>query len=112
MSSPPRIPPLSERLEFARNTGTRCVHILPWQMEGFETALPGPVTVAQSLNFLPGRCPMLCGEKLTLGPDAGWPAIRVPGDSFADEELCFKCVRALGGQQWRAFHADNRGGDD
>jgi hypothetical protein len=23
--------------------------------------------------------------------------------------LCIACVRALGDQQWRAFHVDNRG---
>ncbi len=52
--------------------------------------------------------PMLCGYHLKYGV----PGLRgelVGGDHFGDEDLCVPCVQALGDQQRRAFHADNRG---
>jgi hypothetical protein len=53
---------------------------------------------------------MLCGAMLTVGPDVEWPAVHTAGDSFTDDAPCGRCVRVLGDQQWRAFHAGNRSG--
>jgi hypothetical protein len=52
---------------------------------------------------------MLCGIDLLTGGADDWPAVWVAGDHFADDDLCIACVLALGDQQWRAFHIDNRG---
>lgn len=107
-----RIPPLDERLRFVRNTKAGRVHILPWVDGHIERALPGPrdVSFAEVVNQLAGRQPMLCGASLIVGPDDDWPAVRV--GSFADDDLCIACVRAMGEQSWRAFHVDNRGSED
>jgi hypothetical protein len=110
MTETTRIPPLSERLEFARNTETRRVHVLCSEPARYWL----PVTwedpkVAMILGLLSTPCRMLCGAKLLVGVDDRQRAVWEAGDDFDDDDLCIACVRALGDQQWRAFHADNRG---
>ena len=88
------IPPLDEQLQFARNDQTGRVHILRWCPRG------EPAPFAQIV--LSTHIDVLCGTHL-------WDTAYVAGDGFADDDLCIACVRALGGQSWRAFHADSRG---
>lgn len=52
---------------------------------------------------------MLCGVRLLVGGADDWPAAWEAGDGFADSDLCVSCVLALGDEQWRTFHVDNRG---
>lgn len=103
-----RVPDEGEPLEFIQQTKTGRVHILPANAP-IDRALPGPVTDAELLYALAASRPMLCGTRLIVGPDRTWPAVHVGGDTFTDAALHAKCVLALGDQQWRAFHVDNRG---
>jgi len=89
-----RLAPLSEPLEFARNPSTGRVHIMRWCPRD-----EGPSFAALTLSV---HIRVLCGVDL-------WGAPYVAGDGFADDDLCIACVRALGDQQWRAFHVGNRG---
>lgn len=107
-----RVPPESEKLEFARNTKTGTVHILchgPHRHWVPPTRKDAPADAAALLNTLTAPCRMLCGTRLLVGASDSFPAVWAAGDDFADDDLCTSCVLALGGQQWRAFHADNRG---
>jgi hypothetical protein len=96
-------------VEFARNIRTGRVHILAWTPgphdDGFD---PRPVTFAEGLaEMMTTRRRMLCPVSMLLLP--GGRGEHVGGSAFADEELCISCVKALGSEQWRAFHKDNRG---
>lgn len=91
-----KVPPLSEQLQFAKNEQTGRVHILTWYPRS------EPIPFAEIV--LSTRVPVLCGVDL-------WHPPYVAGDGFPDEDLCVRCVKALGDQQWRAFHVDNRGPD-
>jgi hypothetical protein len=104
-----RIPPPGDQLEFTRNTATGSVHILPAGTEGIERALPDTEATAAEVLYCVSRRPMLCGVMLMVGIDDRWPAVWIGGDHFTDDQLCVRCVRALGDQQNRAFHVDNRG---
>jgi hypothetical protein len=111
VSAPTRIPPLSEQLEFARNTETGRVHILchgPDRHWIPVTRKDNPEGTAV-LNLISAPCRMLCGARLFVSAMDGHQAVWASGDHFADDALCIRCVQALGDQQWRAFHADNRG---
>jgi hypothetical protein len=94
------VPPDDEALQFARSDTGR-VHILSWipgpDDEGWEPAESGRWAEALMAKTL-----MLCGLRLFL------PEAKCGGD-FADDDLCSRCIHALGDQQWRAFHADSRG---
>jgi hypothetical protein len=109
-----RIPPPSEPLEFARNTKTGTVHILcseaarRWVPSTRED-IGDSETIPAALS-MPFR--MLCGARLLVSGLEGFPAVWTAGYSFADDDLCIGCVRGLGDQQWRAFHADDRGSPD
>ena len=111
MSTKTRIPPLSEQLEFARNTETKRVHILRYgPTRHWVPALTREnPKAAVILGLISSPCRMLCGAKLLVGVDDKQRAVWEAGDDFADDDLCIKCVQALGDQQWRAFHADSRG---
>lgn len=116
MSGAVKVPPLGEPLEFARTESTGRVHILPWSPgpEDDGWAEPPAMGFAEGLAMAaatPVRT--LCGQRLRIAL-AGSNAVASPGDfiggdGFTDDDLCIACVRALGDQQWRAFHADNRG---
>ena len=101
----------TRELEFARNTKTGRVHILhdgperDWVPLTRECAGPA----AEVLSMLTEPLRMLCGARMLVGAFDNYPAVWVAGDSFADADLCIACVRALGDQQWCAFHVDNRG---
>ena len=88
-------PPPDEQLQFARNGKTGCVHIMHW------CPRDEPATFAE-ITLLT-HTQVLCGVRIWGG------AVYVAGDGFADDDLCYSCVMARGDQQWRAFHADNRG---
>jgi hypothetical protein len=107
-----RIPPDGEQLEFVRNTKTGRVHIMCYGPESYWTSPArdemDPRAVAV-LNWVAQPRRMLCGAKLLVGADDRLPAAWATGDHFDDDDLCIACVTALGDQQWRAFHADNRG---
>jgi hypothetical protein len=108
-----RVPAEGEPLGFIQQIKTGRVHILP-AASPIDRALPGPreeATDAELLYALAGSRPMLCGTRLIVGPDRTWPAVHVGGDTFTDDALHAKCVHALGDQQHRAFHVDNRGGN-
>ena len=111
MAAAMRIPPLSEQLEFARNTETRRVHVLCSEPARYwlPSTWKGNPEAAAILGLLSTPCRMLCGAKLLVGADDSRRAVWEAGDNFTDADLCIACVRALGDQQWRAFHADNRG---
>jgi hypothetical protein len=111
MSTPTRIPPLSEQLEFARNTETRRVHVLCYgpARDWVPSATREDPKAAVMMALISTPCRMLCGAKLFVGVDDSQRAVWEAGDDFTDDDLCIACVRALGDQQWRAFHADNRG---
>lgn len=107
-----RIPPLSEPLEFARNTKTCRVHILC----GGEARdwIPNTRMNAEAsaiLGLVSSPCRMICGAKMLVSSAVDFPAVWEAGSSFADDELCDRCVQGLGDQSWRAFHEDNRGAD-
>ena len=113
-----RIPPMSEQLRFARNTKTDRVHILP-HVPGRDDAdwvEPPTVRFAEGL-MQAAETPVvtLCGQRLRIHM-AGLASLAKssPGEFEAGEhltadQLCIACVKALGDQQWRAFHVDNRG---
>jgi len=105
------LPPMSELLEFAQTASTGTVHIArygdqrywqPW------TRLLSP-EAASIASLISQPCRMLCGTRLLVSAMTGHQAVWIAGDGFADDALCRPCVLALGDQQWRAFHADNRG---
>lgn len=101
------VPPEGEPLEFVRNKRTGRVHIL----RHLEDRAPGPaVSFAEGLAkmFTTPR-KMLCPVRLRVGGFDDFPGTWVGGDHFTDDDLCVACVQALGDQQWRAFHVDNRG---
>lgn len=89
-----RIPPLDERLQFAKNSKTGCVHIMRW------CPRDEPAPFAEVV--LSALVQVLCGTNL-------WDSLYVAGDGFTDDALCIACIRALGDQSWRAFHVDSRG---
>lgn len=106
-----RRPPLGEML-FARNAETGTVHILCHVPERHE---PGWSPAREYASFAEGLADMfntpswmLCGIRLLVCAGDG-PAVWIAGDDFEDGDLCGRCVRALGQQQWQAFHVDNRG---
>jgi hypothetical protein len=103
-----RIPPEGEPLQFVRNVESGTVHILPVGSDGIERALPDAEVTAAEVLYCVGRRPMLCGTMLITGFDERFPACYTTGYAFTDDQLCVRCVRALGDQSWRAFHADNR----
>lgn len=110
-----RIPPMSEQLEFARNTKTGAVHILCYGPDRLwmPALTREDPKAAAILGLVSSPCRMLCGAKLFVSAMEGHQAVWASGEDFPDDDLCYPCVRALGDQQWRAFHADNRGnGDD
>jgi hypothetical protein len=106
-----RIPPLSEQLQFARNTTTGRVHILVAKGPGRYwvplTRSPEHPGADLMMGLLTNPCRMLCGAKFLVGATDQFPAVRT-GGGFDDDDLCIACVQALGDQSWRAFHADNR----
>lgn len=110
----PRVPPDGETLRFVRQVRTGAVHIAAWAPEEpWHTGWTEPAagrdwdeTIAEWVTS-PGP-PMLCGYRLKFGVP-GLPGELAGGDGFEDEDLCVACVRALGDQQWRAFHVGNRG---
>ena len=110
-----RIPPESERLRFVRNNAAGTVHVACWG-EHWDADVWNAVTHLPerdqnwgeiAVEVITGPGPeMLCGKHLKYG----W--FGSPGDlvtGFSDDDFCAGCIRALGGQSWRAFHADNRG---
>ena len=110
----PRVPPDGETLRFVRQVRTGTVHIAawapeePWHAGWTEPAAEQDWGQAMAEWVTSPGPPMLCGYRLKYGV----PGLRgelAGGDGFKDEDLCVACVRALGGQQWRAFHVDNRG---
>lgn len=108
-----RIPPPHAELKFAQNNHTGKVHIQPYVPEPYEDGHePVDLGFAEGLaQFMTqGPISMLCGTRLRLHPRFhDEHASYVGGEHFDDDDLCIACVMALGGQQWRAFHADNRG---
>jgi hypothetical protein len=88
------IPPPGEPVAFTRNDKTGRVHIMRWS--------PRPARVPFAAIVLSTHIRVLCGVGL-------WDAPYVAGDGFTDDELCFGCLRVLGDQRGRAFHADSRG---
>ena len=111
MAATTRIPPLSEQLEFVRNTETRRVHILCYgpARNWVPSATREDPKAAAIMGLISTPCRMLCGTKLLVGVSDTQRAVWEAGDDFDDDDLCIACVQALGDQQWRAFHADNRG---
>jgi hypothetical protein len=111
-----RIPPQHADLKFARNNHTGRVHILPYVPDPGEDGYePEELSFGEGLaQFMTqGPISMLCGTLLRLHPRFhDEHASYVGGDHFTDDDLCIACVMALGDQQWRAFHADNRGSPD
>lgn len=114
MSVAKRIPPPEVDLEFARNTKTSAVHILCYgpAREWVPSTRPSGSPAAIVLGFYTAPCRMLCGAKLLVGVDESCPAVWASGDHFPDDDLCFRCVMALGEQQWRAFDSGIRGAAD
>lgn len=113
-----RVPPLSERLQFARNTKTDRVHILPHVPGPDDPDWKEPPTVGFAEGLMrAAEAPVvtLCGQRLRIHMagiasfDKSSPGEFEAGEHFTDDQLCIACVRALGDQQWRAFHVDNRG---
>jgi hypothetical protein len=105
-----RIPPMSEQLQFARNTKTQCVHVLCSE----ETRHWVPVTrmnkeASAMLSLISDPCRMLCGVKLRVSSAELEHVAVWQGGDFEDDDLCISCVQALGDDSWRAFHDDNRG---
>ena len=94
------VPPADADLRFARSKTGR-VHILSW-VPGLEDEGWEPVEPGRWAEALMAKALMLCGLRLFL-PEA------MTGGDFADGDLCYRCVMALGDQQWRAFHVDSRG---
>jgi hypothetical protein len=91
-------------LDFVRDR-SRClqpvVHVAWPHIDGDERTIgwgDGDAFVAAMLT--PGR--MLCDTGLFVNP-LDDDATTVPVQVFADEELCPRCVDALGDQAWRAF---------
>lgn len=89
-----QIPPLDEQLQFAKHKKTGAIHIMSWY--------PARETVPFAEVTFSSRVLVLCGRTL-------WDPSYAAGDDFPDDALCHRCVHALGDQQWRAFHVDNRG---
>jgi hypothetical protein len=113
VTTKPGIPPDGEVLRFARRNSTGTVHIREWVPGyGDDGYNPVPVPFAESIaQALMQRTGMLCGQQIRLLPGGpGCEGDGVGGD-FDDSDLCYRCVMALGDQQWRAFHADSRGVD-
>jgi len=105
-----RIPPPGEQLEFARNTETRRVHIVRYgpTRNWVPSATRESPEAAAIMSLISTPCRMLCGAKLLVGVSDSQRAVWEAGEDFDDDDLCIACVQALGDQQWRAFHADNR----
>ena len=106
-----RIPPESELLEFARTSTTGTVHVVGYGPDSYWVPLlrrENPEAAA-ILGLLSSPRRMLCGTRLLVSSVDGQQAVWESGDAFADDDLCEGCVRAMGDQSWRAFHADNRG---
>lgn len=115
MNADTRIPPEGEPLSFVRTVRTGRVHIRSWddmavRADGTDFLDYADADPAQYLaDVVFHRTRMLCPVTLRVGPSEDWPAVPTGGYAFADDDLCFGCVRALGDQQWRAFHVDSRG---
>lgn len=104
-----RIPPSSERLDFAENIRTGTVHIAcSREARAWIPSTRADVGSQATLGLLSSPCRMLCGIKELVTPNEAGPFAWISGDDFKDDALCAACVRALGDQQWRAFHVDNR----
>jgi hypothetical protein len=111
MSQLDRIPPDGEPLEFVQTIETGTVHIVCYGPDRFWTpaSTTGLPAEAQAfLNMVRTPCRMLCGAKLLVSAHDFSQAVWSDG-RFPDDDLCVSCVKALGGQQSRAFHVDNRG---
>lgn len=98
-----RIAPESADLEFARLNRTGTVHVVPWcprpDDDDFD---PQDITWAEAGLMMLEPVILLCGERFVInGMDL--PNCGVPVDEFADEDICGRCVRALGDQSVRAF---------
>jgi hypothetical protein len=102
------IPPLGARLEFTRNNKTGTVHVMPHGLESWPSGFRGMNVAADAEKYVNALVMprMLCGAR-------AWPShtrsdLGMVVTDFSDDDLCARCVRALGDQSWRAFHADNR----
>jgi hypothetical protein len=109
-----RIPPMSERPEFARYNRTGRIHILCYRPRYGEPGGPEvdpsrPFTAEHLMSALREPAEMLCGKVFRVSGFDEFPGTWASGDEFDDDDLCIRCVQALGDQQWRAFHVDNRG---
>lgn len=114
MSRIDRIPPAGEPLEFVRTLKTGTVHIVCYGPDrhwtpATETDIPEDAQAF--LRIVRTPCQMLCGAKLLVASHDFSQAIWTDG-RFPDDDLCISCVAALGDQQSRAFHVDNRGDDE
>lgn len=105
-----RIPPGSEPLKFTRNNRTGTVHVCGYGPDSYyvpATRVPPEAQMILSLVSTPRR--MVCGAKLLVGMDDRQSAAWIGGEHFDDNDLCPRCVHAMGDQSWRVFHSDNRG---
>jgi len=103
-----RIPPPDERLEFVRNNTSRAVHILCGGADRI-ASISAPPGAAEVIAHLVTAYRTLCGARTLVGEHDSDPWVWMGQEEFPDEALCRSCVQALGDQQNRAFHQDERG---
>jgi hypothetical protein len=94
----------SRDLAFVRHDKTRTVHVVrPPRIDAEERSarMGTPESAEIFVNAFLSRTPMMCGwETLITGLDDKHVTFV---DCFDDNDLCARCVAALGSESWRAF---------